>query len=314
MTIWDARSLAIKQLQQSQHESKGRIVFSTPSLDVDCILSFVLGVDRTYLISHNQEFLHSNDERDFFDLVTKRSTGFPVAYIVGVKEFFGFNFFVTPDVLIPKPDTELLVEKANVLIDSYVSSKSSDFLFADVCTGSGCIALSILKTFFNNSLKNKRNNNSITCHCVDISSAALDIAKKNAKALLDVQNQSSIQFYLGDLLDPLGSDNRYHAIISNPPYVPHEVVDELLRDGRSEPRIALDGDLGNESSFDGLFIIRKLIPQAFEKLVSGGHFLIETGEYNAFETASLMKDVGFNDVQTFEDLAGQPRVTTGVKP
>ncbi len=313
MTIWEARSLGVKQLQLSQSSLGSKILFSSPSLDVDCLLTYVLNKDRTYLLSHSQDFLDSEDEKAFLLLLEKRLTGFPVAYLVENKEFFGLNFFVNSDVLIPKPDTELLVEKSIEIIENHFNTATKPLLFADICTGSGCVALSILNDVFKR-YKKAEKICPLQCHCTDISKKALDVAHKNALSLLQLEEQDSLRLFEGDLTDALPDGFFYDIIVSNPPYVPKKLVDELLSDGRSEPRIALDGDIGSDTSSDGMNIINRLIPKAFSKLVSGGMFLVETGEYNAASTAQLMKEVGFINIETFNDLAGMPRVSFGRKP
>ncbi len=312
MTIWEARSEAVKQLQYSQSNSKEGVIFLTPALDADCILAYVLDCSRSEVLSKNQDFLDSDDEEKFFSLIAKRATGLPVAYIIEKREFFGLDFFVTTDVLIPKADTELLVEKALEIVSTHFSRTNASFVFADVCTGSGCVALSILRTIFD-SYKDIKALPLLTAYCTDISRGALDVAYKNALSLLPLDEQDGIRFFQGDLLDPL-KEASFDLIVSNPPYVPKDIVDELLKDGRSEPRIALDGDIGSGESNDGLWIIKRLIPQAFGKLKSGGSFLVETGEYNAKEASLLMESCGFLEVETFDDLSGQPRVTIGRKP
>ena len=330
----------------------------------------------------------------------KRLSGLPVAYITGVKEFYGRTFFVTQDVLIPKPDTELLVEKAVEYAKAAlgaVAGASSEaeqsrlcagvsfgaghqFRFADICTGSGCIAISVLAELFAE----------LVGHCglaetsgqggpagdafervladaTDISAAALAVARKNAETLLGREGASSLQFYEGDLCAPLmacggasgcGSNGahccgvsgvseggapdsepiaKYDMVLSNPPYVPAAVTDELLKDGRGEPRLALDGDTdsairgesalgGNvrasdgarcdspdgdascEKTSDGLAIIRRLIPQVKKILLPGGVFFMETGEYNAEKAAEYLSKCGFTDIVIHRDLAGQLRL------
>ena len=145
----------------------------------------------------------------------------------------------------------------------------------------------------------------------DISKDALGIAQRNARAILG-ENAENISFVQGDLLEPFlaGAKTPQHfdIILSNPPYVPSSVTDGLLQDGRSEPRLALDGGA------DGLDIIRRLIPQVWQALNKNGILLIETGEYNAAQTAELLKDSGFIEIATFNDLGGQPRVTQAKKP
>lgn len=370
-------------------------------------------MSRTWLFLHDDVVLTEKQEAAVADVVQKRLSGLPVAYITGVKEFYGRTFFVTQDVLIPKPDTELLVEKAvayakAALSEACNSREGADFeaershlgagteskrqfRFADICTGSGCIAVSVLAELFAEFGENcgARGKTDVArfeaggaidvaadfgrvhADATDISAAALAVARKNAETLLGGAALRSLKFYEGDLCSPLmaggasdvgtscggdcadrggatsGESNsgqipKYDMVLSNPPYVPASVTDELLRDGRGEPRLALDGDtdsaladfaLGGESarggtvraacgvrcdspdvetscekSSDGLAIIRRLIPQVKKILLPGGVFFMETGEYNAEKAAEYLSKCGFTDIVIHRDLAGQLRL------
>ena len=315
MTIREARRSAIGLLESS---ALSKQVSPTSALDVDCLLCAVLHTNRSSLLAHDEQSLSPSQYKAFCKAVEKRQTGLPVAYIVGHKEFFGFDFCVSPAVLIPKSDTELLAElalgeiekRAAALKESAHGGKAQLYI-ADVCTGSGCVILSILKTLeqkHSELCKNIR----LACRASDISEAALSLARKNAARLLDGSAIEKPRFFCADLLGfgpPAGSvsENRYDIIVSNPPYVPSKTAAELLEDGRSEPLSALDGGK------DGLDIIRRLVPQSFTALKKGGVFLVETGEYNAGETRSLMTKSGFIDIVTYNDLGELPRVTRGVK-
>ena len=240
------------------------------------------------------------------------------------------DFHVTPDVLIPKPDTELLVEHAIAEACTKLNAENAEipYKIADVCTGSGCIIISVVNGILSDAdgnnlcaggLSEKIGHGRILLEAKasDISSSALQIAEKNAGNLVDKKSPVKIDFFEGDLMKAFPEKAVFDLILSNPPYIPSKMVDELLKDGRSEPRLALDGDSYENSvckSSDGLAIIRTLIPQAFAKLKPDGLFLVETGEYNAEETALLMKSSGFTQVQTFTDLEGQLRLTQGRKP
>lgn len=315
MTIREARRSAIGLLESS---ALSKQVSPTSALDVDCLLCAVLHTNRSALLAHDEQNLSPSQYKAFCKAVEKRQTGLPVAYIVGHKEFFGFDFCVSPAVLIPKSDTELLVElaldefeKRAVALKESAHGGKAQLYIADVCTGSGCVILSILKTLeqkHSELCKNIR----LVCHASDISEKALRVARKNADRLLNSSAIEKPRFFCADLLGfgpPAGSvsENRYDIIVSNPPYVPSKTASELLEDGRSEPLSALDGGK------DGLDIIRRLVPQAFTALKKGGVFLVETGEYNAGETRSLMTKSGFIDIVTYNDLGGLPRVTRGVK-
>lgn len=315
MTIREARRSAIGLLESP---ALSKQVSPTSALDVDCLLCAVLHTNRSSLLAHDEQSLSPSQYKAFCKAVEKRQTGLPVAYIVGHKEFFGFDFYVSPAVLIPKSDTELLaeltlgeIEKRAAALKESANGGKPQLYIADVCTGSGCVILSIIKTFEQNrsgSFKDIR----LVCRASDISEKALSLARKNAARLLDGSAIEKPRFFCADLLGfgpPPGSvsENRYDIIVSNPPYVPSKTAAELLEDGRSEPLSALDGGK------DGLDIIRRLVPQSFTALKKGGVFLVETGEYNAGETRSLMTKSGFIDIVTYNDLGGLPRVTRGVK-
>ncbi len=335
------------------------------------ILCHVLGVARTWLFLHDEEVLTEAQEAAIADAVEKRLSGLPVAYITGVKEFYGRNFSVTPDVLIPKPDTELLVEKAVAYAKSKIALSDArdsgagasfearrQFRFADICTGSGCIAVSVLAELFaefgehcgfaessgqcgTDALGKADAFARVLADATDISAAALSVARKNAETLLGGAALRSLRFFEGDLCAPLmaggsitqgcggvtqslgsvsGGDccPKYDMVLSNPPYVPADVTDELLKDGRGEPRLALDGDTDSAiggavcatdgNSGDGLAIIRRLIPQVKEILLPGGVFFMETGEYNAEKASEYLSKCGFTDIVIHRDLAGQLRL------
>lgn len=277
----------------------------TPDLDSSILLSFVLNCSKDALFVHAADKATKEQIFNFSNLLFKRADGMPVAYLVGHKDFWQSTFEVSPYVLIPKPDTELLVELASKQIIDFIERNGKTthekFEIADICTGSGCIGISVYLEILS-SCKNKNVHFIFT----DISKEALAVAQKNAQNILG-KNAQNISFVQGDLLEPVKSKT-FDFILTNPPYVPSKITDELLKDGRNEPRLALDG------GSDGLDLIRRLIPQVWQALNKNGILLIETGEYNAAETAEMLKNAGFADVKTFTDLGGQPRVTQARKP
>jgi release factor glutamine methyltransferase len=279
----------------------------TPALDIDVILEHITGYSKSYLLAHSDKELTIEQIISFNKAVEQRQTGLPVAYITGHKEFYGIDFLVTRDVLIPKPDSELMVEHAVHWLTVQTAKTKRNFNIADVCTGSGCIGLSVMHEICIPA------NLTMT----DISPEALAVARRNAQSVLTPEKIQHVVFVQGDLLCTIPETVLFDMILSNPPYIPAEEVTELLKDGRSEPRIALDGDTdtakGTAGSNDGLAIIRRLIPQVFAHLASGGIFMLETGEYNAEEAAALLKKAGFTQVITYRDLAGQLRLTTAIK-
>ena len=218
---------------------------------MQCFLQSVLKCTKTYLFSHDDYILTEKEKSEIFKMFEKRKTGLPVAYITGHKEFYNLDFYVNPHVLIPKPDTELLVEKALEYI------KENNFTnILDLCTGSGCIAVSVLKNL----------NNKIIMTASDISENALKVAQINSRQLLTEEENKRIRFIHADLFTPLSESvffsENYDMIISNPPYVPKDITSQLLLDGRNEPRLALDGDYKCNTS-DGTGLIAKLIPESF---------------------------------------------------
>ena len=329
MTIKNARDEAIKKLTNSP----------TAPLDADVLLSHTIKRSKSFLLAHRNDDLTDAQYGAFMSAIEKRKTGLAVAYITGHKEFYKLDFIVTQDVLVPKPDTETLVEKAVESIKEIVRNKTSStakavrtaetakknaetpqkntgertdhtFRIADICTGSGCVGIAAAREL---------NECGIFCELTltDISPRALEIAKQNAERLLTKAQFKRTAFVSGDLLNALSPGALFDAILANPPYVPSDEVTELLKDGRGEPALALDGDadsaLGTRESSDGLAITRRLAAQAYEHLTQGGVFFLESGEYNAKGAALLMKKTGFIRVETHCDLSDRPRVTTGLR-
>ncbi|MFP5409876.1 MAG: peptide chain release factor N(5)-glutamine methyltransferase [Gammaproteobacteria bacterium] len=240
-------------------------------------------VDHAWLIAHDTDPLNDTHAAAFASLLAKRLEGVPIAYLVGTREFYGRPFLVTPDVLIPRPDTELLVERA-------LASIPPDQAMAvlDLGTGSGCIAVTLAL---------ERPKARVTA--VDRSAAALDVARRNA-ALLG----ASVEFLTSDWFAALDG-RRFDCIVSNPPYIP--VADPHLARGdvRFEPASAL------ASGADGLADLRHLIAAARDHLVPGGLLLVEHGYDQAQAVRDLLIAHGYAQVQSWPDLAGIPRVSGG---
>ncbi|WP_022931982.1 N5-glutamine methyltransferase family protein [Treponema bryantii] len=310
MKLQELKSKITKDLSQTS---------PSPKLDTEVLLSYCLGFSKTDLLLKRDYEVPADKEAWLNDAVSRRAAGLPIAYITGHKEFYGYDFLVTPDVLIPKPDTEILVERAVDVILSMMYARGENLLtVCDMCTGSGCIALAVAKTLLEDERVPPEHLPKFTL--ADISEPALDIARRNAAALfsnLGSLVMSRFNFVRTNLFDAISEAIKYDVILSNPPYIPHTMVDELLRDGRSEPRLALDGDItltgdrareaDGQAKDDGLEIIRNLIPQAQAHLAPRGTVLMETGEYNAEATAAIAEGMGFN-TEIHKDLEGQLRV------
>ncbi len=280
-------------------------------LDADLLILHILKKNRAWLLSH-LDFDFSEYKNELFALAEKRGRGFPIAYITCCKEFYGKNFFVSPSVLIPKPDTELLVEEVLKTVKTKIQNltqneNQADFFVMDICTGSGCIGISIADEFYKSlaepaKLLNFRGKFYLAM--ADISDEALKICKKNASALLPKKALKSVLIKNLDLRAKNWRcfGKKYDIITANPPYVPSIITDELLKDGRNEPRLALDGGA------DGLQLIPPLAENIFKNLADCGTAFIEIGEYNAEKTAKIFENAGFKDVEILKDLSGQKRL------
>ena len=279
----------------------------SPQLDMEVLIEHFTGLSKTRQLLNRDLELSPENQKLLEDALKKRLTGLPVAYITGHKEFFGYDFLVNPSVLIPKPDTEILVERAIDLIIGKMEARPDCLLtICDMCTGSGCIGLSVLKSLIEVYKIPSGHLPKITM--IDISADALEVAEKNIEHLgLPREN---LRLVRSNLFEQFSSDGGWT-------YIPHTLVDKLLKDGRNEPRLALDGDITltgdrpftmeGEPADDGLEIIRNLIPQAKAHLSPKGIILMETGEYNAEESSRLAKSYNFR-TQIHPDLEGQLRV------
>ena len=311
-TVADARRYAVQLFARSARlKTQAR---SSLMLDADVLLQHFLNKPRAWLFAHDDADI-SPIRETFCEAVERRSTGLPIAYITGEKDFWGLSFKVSPDVLIPKPDTELLVERSLAVIKEKAEAlrpPEQTLYLLDPCTGSGCVAISILYTLEAEGIRN------IVCVAVDISPAALAIARLNAERLLSAEAQRRLYFIEGDMRSlpetiggvsqPLSVSKllRFDLIAANPPYVPSDLTQELLEDGRSEPALALDG------GSDGLDFIRILTNNTRTVLNRNGVLLSEVGEYHAQAASKLFETAGFSDIRIHQDLAGQDRLIEGV--
>lgn len=247
------------------------------------LLSFVIARDRTFLISHAEDLLNEEHLEGFADAVTRRAAGEPAQYITGTQDFYGRAFRVTPDVLIPRPETELLVEAALAVMDAGA-------VVCDVGTGSGCIAITLLCERAD-----------ARAVAIDISEAALEVARDNARRLLV---HDRIEFVVSDCFAALrATEKRFDVIVSNPPYVSSNTLSGLQREVRDhEPLVALS------PGADGLSIIRRLLHDAPHFLREKGHLLMEIG-FDQGETVQQLVDGDIWTVrETRPDLQGIPRI------
>jgi release factor glutamine methyltransferase len=268
------------QLETGPHPDRAR-------QDSETLLLQVLGKNKAWLLAHADEELPNDQAARFLALIERRHAGEPIQYITGEAEFYGLPFRVTPDVLIPRPETEHLVEKALSLASGIPALR-----ILDIGTGSGAIAIA---------LAHHLPDAQITA--LDISSAALAIARENA-----VRNGAAIRFLESNLLAAV-ADQQFDLIVSNPPYVPTADRDSLSIEVRDhEPALALF------AGKDGLDIYWRLIPVAFDALASGGHLLLEIGYGQSDAIAALLEGAGFASIEFVPDLQGIPRVACARRP
>ncbi len=273
-------------IDQIIRQATQQLATATPSprLDAEVLLMHVTGLARTALITRAQELVSPENEERLGVLLARRALGEPVAYLTGKREFWSMELTVTPDVLIPRPETELLVEQALARIP-----EDSEWAIADLGTGTGAIALAIAK-------ERPR------CHVVatDISAAALAVAHGNAQRL-DIDN---VEFRHGGWSSPLAGST-FDVIVSNPPYVREHDPHLAQGDVRFEPHAAL------VAGIDGLDAIRSIATDAASHLRPGGWLLFEHGFDQAPAVCTLLETLGFDRVTSFRDAAGHERVTAG---
>ncbi|MCL2277611.1 MAG: peptide chain release factor N(5)-glutamine methyltransferase [Treponema sp.] len=292
----------------------------TPGLDASLLLSHVLNKSRSELLASSSETLSETACEEYCALIERRCFGECAAYLTGKKEFFGLDFKVNHSVLVPRPDTETLVEQALIMLgERSLASSGTDKIESrsanakrgakvlDLCAGSGAIAVAL-----------KHEKPEIEIHAADISSEALEVAKENAARLL---GENKMFLYHGDLFDALSSpvfgsltpnseleapNKKFNLIVSNPPYIPSNEIETLSAEARNEPRIALDGGAS------GIEIINRIIDNAPEYLENSGVLLMEADPRQMDSIKILLENKGFKSIKTYNDLSSSERVIGGV--
>ena len=256
-------------------------------LDSEILMAETINKDRSYIILNSEIVLNKDDLRNFYELIQKRSLGYPVAYLTNKKFFWNSEFFVTNDTLIPRPDTELLVK--NVL---RLTKQKNNISILDIGIGSGCILLSIMrerKNFYGTG--------------IDISKKCLNISKINA---IKLKITSRLKLYKTDV-DKFNL-GKYDLVVSNPPYIKRCKFKYLEKDvAEFEPKLALDGGL------DGLSEIRKVIKKASELIKKNGKFVLEIGFDQKNKVINLLKKEGFYINSTQKDLGNNDRCIVSTK-
>ena len=257
------------------------IAAKVPDAGVDAwyLLEHVTGKNRGSYFLCKEEEMPENQQKELTRLLTLRCQRIPLQYITGTQEFMGYSFFVSPATLIPRQDTEILVEE--------VSHVAEGKRVLDLCTGTGCILLSLAKMC---SLSKAVG--------TDISMAAIETARKNA-----VHLNAEAEFFCGDLFEAVPEGEQFDIIVSNPPYIPSAVIETLMPEVREhEPMSALDGDA------DGLKFYKEIIKNAKKYLTSQSQIFFEIGCEQGAEVSALLKNAGFQKIRVIRDLAGLDRV------
>jgi release factor glutamine methyltransferase len=290
-TVCSNSPMLLKEALTSAVERLTSAGVGSPRMNAELLLRFVLSCDRAYIFAHPERDLTLAEQARYEETLNQRAQGIPAQYITGHQEFWGLDLIVTPAVLIPRPETEHLIETVLLSNGDRASSPGRPTRIVDVGTGSGCIALALAKELPRAEI-----------HATDISSAALEVARANA-ARHHLENQ--IHFHQTDLLQSL-EGGTFDFVVSNPPYVGESEQDQVQLEVRKfEPRSAVF------AGPTGLEVIERLIPQAQAALKPGGWLVIEISGTIAERVKALLG--GWAGVQITNDLQGIPRVASAQK-
>lgn len=304
--------MEIKDFLRFAVESLKNVNIETPELEAGVILCHVLKCNRAYLHSHDDRVLNQEEVELLNSMINQRMDNVPLQYIIGETEFMGLSFIVSPDVLIPRQDTETLVEECIKIVSMLSKNTEKDILMGsaesisigmdqrkdlknvkvlDMCTGSGCIAISIAHYCPES-----------TVMACDVSKDALKIAALNCERS---KVQDRVELHCGNLFDAIDGGQQFDLIVSNPPYIESYVIPELQIEVRNyEPCLALDGGQ------DGLDFYREIIAKAPAYLTDGGYILFEIG-YNQGESVKELMNEIFCDVNVLKDISANDRVVVG---
>lgn len=284
-------------------EGRGRLEeagIDEAALDARLLLEYVCGTDRNTLLAHEDRAVSEEECRRFRELIGKRANRVPLQHLTGEQDFMGLPFLVNKDVLVPRQDTEVLVEEV-------MKQLHDGMRILDMCTGSGCILLSLLHY-----------SNNCAGVGVDLSAEALVVAKENYRRLSEERPEMNACFLQGDLFEAFAdpglsgtekeaaSGEKFDIIASNPPYIETDVIGTLMPEVQEhEPGMALDGGT------DGLIFYRRIAKEAGNFLTGGGQLFFEIGCGQADCVRAIMEEAGFGEIQVVKDFAGLDRVVYG---
>jgi len=268
---------------------KGR-QYGNPVLEATLLLGKLLNVDKVYIYTHGKEEVSEDIVDKFMEMIEKRAKGYPIQYIINGQEFMGLDFYVEEGVLIPRPDTEILVEYLLRYIDDKYGNNRIEVL--DIGIGSGAIGISI--AYYRK--------NAIV-YGVDTNDIPLKVANINKNRY----NLDNVNIIKSNLFENIDKDKKFHIIASNPPYIPKKELDTLQTEVKDfEPIAALYG------GEDGLDYYRKIIPESKRHLVKEGLLIFEIGFDQSIQVKNMMKDEGFKNIKILKDLQGLDRVVLGI--
>ncbi len=277
--------MKIKDVLKNGIESLNQNKIEDASLKARMLLSNILDKSKEYLIIHDEEEINDKINNLYMQKIERLRNYEPIQYIINNQEFMGFDFYVDENVLIPQPDTENLVEEILFIVDSI---KDKNLKILDLCTGSGAIAISLSKI-----LKSDK----ILIYGSDISEKALKIAQDNA-----IQNCSKIVFLKSNIFSEINDNYKFDIIVSNPPYIETNTIENLSEEVKHEPHIALDG------GEDGLYFYREIIKNAKKHLNKNGYLAFEIGYNQKQQVEKLLDENGYKNIYSRKDLSGNDRV------
>lgn len=279
----------IKKALELGIEYLGEREYTNPMLEAKMLLGYVLKCDKDRLFFHLSDEVKKEDLEEYYRLIEKRKTGYPIQYIIGSQEFMGMNFLMDENVLIPRPDTETLVE--NVIKVSEEKYKNKIIRILDLCTGTGAIGISLAKYIPN-----------AMVDCVDISDYAINIAIKNAR---NNEVDDRVNVFKSDLFSDISK--AYDIIVSNPPYIETDIIDTLqIEVAKYEPKLALDGGK------DGLEYYKKIIKESVNYINEDGILAFEIG-YNQGKIVKALMEIDYYGIEIIKDLGDNDRVVMGYR-
>jgi len=271
----------------TQHFEK--LGLDSPRLTAELLLAHVLHTSRVRLYTDLDRPLEAGELAAYRGLIARRAAGEPTSYLTGTREFYGRTFVVDPRVLVPRPETELLVEAVLQAVP-----RDAEIRVLDLCTGSGCVGITL-------ALERPR----ARVLATDTSPGAVEVARANAAALGPADR---FEARLGDLLAPVEGEPPFDVVVANPPYVPTGELPTLSPEVRREPPLALDGGA------DGLDVVRRIAEEAPRRLVPGGLLALEIGDGQGPAVHSLLEAAGYGSVRIERDLARHDRLALGTHP